>query len=139
MQSGSFWAFREAAELPDYEPPEHDFTSLWDKVHVARKPHLCSVCREEIAPGARYRSIGFILDGRFEAMKEHGDGGYPSTCPKWAGRDRQEMEAQFEADRADFFPAESPRPQSEAKPSASVAAHDDPNSNLPPPPETGER
>jgi hypothetical protein len=106
MSSGSYWAFREAAELPDYERDEPDFISLWDNVHVARKPHLCTVCGEEIAPGTRYRSLGFIMDGRFETQKVHGDPGYPSTCPKWAERDRKELEAQFEADRQQFFPAE---------------------------------
>lgn len=106
MQSGSFWAFREAAELPDYDPQEPDLTSLWDKVHVARKPHLCTACGEEIAVGTRYRSIGFIMDGRFETIKEHGHG-YPSSCPKWADRDRADLADQFEKDRAEFFPAES--------------------------------
>jgi hypothetical protein len=107
MQSGSYWAFREAAELPDYDPQEPDFTSLWDKSHIARRPHLCTICGDEIAPGSRYRSIGFLMDGAFETQKIHGVVGLPSTCPKWAERDRKELADQFEKDRAEFFPAES--------------------------------
>jgi hypothetical protein len=115
MQSGSYWAFREAAELPDYDRYEPDFTSLWDKSHVARKPHLCSVCGEEIAPGSRYRSIGFLMDGRFETQKVHGVVGFPSTCPRWAERDRRELADQFDRDAADFFPTETPQPAASSR------------------------
>lgn len=132
MQSGSFWAYREAAELPDYDPQEPDFTSLWDKSHVARRSHLCTVCGEEIASGSRYRSIGFIMDGRFEAQKVHGVVGFPSTCPKFAERDRRELAEQFEKDRAKFFPAESGAGVAAAKQGASVlSATEAPKSSSP--------
>ena len=125
MQSGSFWAYREAAEPPDYDQDVPDVKVLWNKSHVARRPHLCDTCNEVIAPGTLYRSSGWIIDGKFEASKTHGAGGYPSTCPKLAERDRKELADQFEADRAAFFPAETdlPGPQgTEAALSATFAA-----------------
>lgn len=113
MSSGSFWAFREAAEIPDRDDHWPDVKTLWDKCHVARKPHLCTACGEEISPGARYRSAGIIVDGDFAVHKTHGDAGYPSACPRYAERDRAELAAQFETDRKDCFPTErDPRPLS---------------------------
>lgn len=111
MQSGSFWAYREAAELPDYDQDVPDVKVLWNKSHVAQRPHLCDVCNEEIATGTLYRSAGWIIDGTFETSKTHGAGGYPSTCPRFAEQDRQQPAEQFEADRAEFFPAAPSAPQ----------------------------
>lgn len=105
MQSGSFWAFREAAELPDYEQDIPVVKMLWNKTHTARRPHLCTACHDEIAPGSIYRSQGWLIDGVFEASKLHGaHGGYPSPCPRWSEKDRQELADQFAADQARYFP-----------------------------------
>jgi hypothetical protein len=105
MQSGSYWAFREAAELPDYEQDIPVVKVLWSKVHTARRPHLCTACGEGIAPGTVYRSQGFLVDDVFETSKLHGAvGGYPSACPKFAELDRKELADQFEADRQRYFP-----------------------------------
>lgn len=107
--SGSFWAYREAAEIPDRDDCAPDIRILWDKVHTARKPHLCDGCGDEIAPGSRYRSVGLIMDGARLTQKTHGEG--PTTCPRFAERDRlraererAELAEQFEKDRAEFFP-----------------------------------
>jgi hypothetical protein len=103
--SGSYWAYRSAAELPDYDPEPPTVQVLWDKRHTARRAHLCSLCGEAIAPGTRYRSIGVIIDGEFLTQKEHGLGwgaNAVSPCPKFAARDHQELAAQYEADKALF-------------------------------------
>lgn len=114
MQSGSFWAFREAAELPDYEQEAPDVRVLWDKCHTARRPHLCDRCNEEISPGTTYRSIGHVIDGVFETMKMHGAvGGYPSSCPRFAERDRKDLADQFAADQALYFPADGSNEESQ--------------------------
>jgi hypothetical protein len=112
MSSGSYWAFREAAELPDRDYEGPDVRVLWDKTHAARRPHLCSLCDEEIPAGARYRSLGQIVDGDFEVMKMHGRGygEYPSACPKFRPRDLADIaaeEAQYQADQQRYFPTNS--------------------------------
>lgn len=99
MQSGSYWAYRSAAELPDYEQEAPDWRGLWDKKPVARRPHLCSCCGGEIPTGTRYRSVGGLMDGVFEASKWH------IVCPL-SERERAELEQQFEEDRQRFFPSE---------------------------------
>lgn len=109
MQSGSYWAYREAAELPDYDREAPDVRTLWDKQHTARRPHLCDLCGEEIAPGTRYRSVGIVMDGEFATQKMHGLGwgaSAVSPCPKFAERDRKELAEQFEADRQQYFPSD---------------------------------
>lgn len=103
MQSGSYWAYREAAELQDRDDYPPQMHVLWDKRHTARKAHLCAICDEEISPGSRYRSVGMIYEGVFEVQKTH----FPVNCPRFAERDRAELAAQFEADRDQFFPPES--------------------------------
>lgn len=100
MQSGSYWAYRGAAELPDYDRDIPDVKVLWNKSHTARKPHLCDGCGDEIAPGTVYRSSGWIIDGEFQTQKTHGE-----TCPRFAERERKELAEQFEADRQRFFPS----------------------------------
>jgi hypothetical protein len=100
MQSGSYWAYRSAAELPDYEQEAPDWKGLWDKQHVARRPHECSACGDEIAPGTKYRSIGGLMDGLFETSKFH-----LGQCPRFAEREKAELARQFEEDRERFFPS----------------------------------
>lgn len=81
-----------------------DVKTLWDKCHIARRQHLCTACGEEISSGVKYRSTGLLVDGVLDVQKLHGVGGYPSSCPRFADRDRAELSAQFEQDQAQFFP-----------------------------------
>ncbi|UPT53180.1 hypothetical protein [Synechococcus phage Ssp-JY42] len=83
-------------------------TVLWDKRHKARRPHLCDMCNEEIAVGSMYRSVGVIVDGEFSTFKNHGFGGYPPNCPRFAELHAKELADQFEADRALFPTSEAP-------------------------------
>lgn len=115
MQSGSYWAYRSAGEIPDRDHDAPTVRILWDKKHVARRAHLCSLCDEEISPGTPYRSVGVIVDGEFETQKSHGAfgaGAYPSQCPRFAERDREDIAAQFEADRLLLNPTKGRAPNS---------------------------
>jgi hypothetical protein len=86
--------------LPN-DGPEH--TQLWEKSHRARKARLCDCCKEMIEVGQRYRSSGYLLDGKFEYWVRHEFGEMcPSGCPKFRARDLAEAEEQFRKDEALF-------------------------------------
>lgn len=108
MQSGSFWAFREAAEVPDYDPDIPVVKALWNKRPVARVPHQCTACGGEISPGTQYENHGYLIDGEFEQTKQHMRSPTPgvSGCPKYAAKDIADLEAQFEEDRRAFATAQ---------------------------------
>lgn len=80
-----------AREQRDAAP---DIRVLWSKTPRARKPHLCDCCGEEIAPGAKYESRGWIEDGEHKTEKIHLFAyQYPSGCPTRGAKDRAEIEA----------------------------------------------
>lgn len=80
-----------------------DVRLLWHKRPVARKPHLCDHCNDEIAPGTRYESIGLLSDGTFQFEKLHLFAHHcPSGCPRFRNRERAELEAQFKDDAKHF-------------------------------------
>jgi len=84
---------------------------LWQRKPHARKPYVCEQCREPIAPGERYESVGLIEDGAFRHMTLHINAAqYPSGCPSTGQRDAAELADQFEKDRAAFFPSPNPEP-----------------------------
>ena len=62
-----------------------DVVTVWDKAHTAKRPHLCSLCNQEIAPGSRYRNAGILVDGVLEQFKMHGETAYPRSCPTTQG------------------------------------------------------
>lgn len=96
--SGSFWSFRAAAELPDYDYEGPDIRVLWDKTPKARKAHRCDACGEEIAAGEVYESRGYTEDGAFKAEKLHRWAYlYPSGCPTRGALDAAEIAAAAEA------------------------------------------
>jgi len=101
MQSGSFWAFREAAEIPDRDDGAPDWRLLSEKVSTRRKgPILCTFCNDPINVGDRYRTVSAMEDGRFVLIQQH-----TPSCPRFAIKDRAEAADQFERDKALFPPA----------------------------------
>ncbi|NLS27967.1 hypothetical protein S2M10_29690 [Sphingomonas sp. S2M10] len=82
-----------------------DIRVLWNRASTARKYYHCDLCGGEITPGERYSSTGLIEDGVFRHERMHDRAiGYPSGCPSIGAKERAENDAQFEADRAQFFP-----------------------------------
>lgn len=118
----SYAAFRSAAEIPDHDWEPPTVRVLWNKTPMARRPHLCCICGEEIAAGTRYESVGVLIDGDFEATKQHlRTTDHVSGCPRFAERDKAELAAQFAADKAAFFPEGAP--VSSAQPSKGSEPH----------------
>jgi hypothetical protein len=57
-----------------------DRADVWNESQVvARKRHICDVCRLHIAPGVRHTRIGTLFDGRWSTLRIHGDC-YELTC-----------------------------------------------------------
>jgi hypothetical protein len=77
MQSGSYWSFRAAAEIPDYEEPEYDKP---DFLRVTRqraaKRHLCDACKTPIEQGELYQVTALKIEGEFIFERRH------ITCPE---------------------------------------------------------
>ena len=51
------------------------FCQLPSQDYTARKTHKCWECGGDIEPGQRYRVSKWIIDGKFQTMKQHLDRG----------------------------------------------------------------
>lgn len=83
----------------DWEDSAPDVVHLWKKTQVARNAYLCDHCGEEIAPGTKYESEGYRLDGEFHHHRLHIYAYGPvSGCPKFRERDLALVRKDFEAE-----------------------------------------
>lgn len=100
MQSGSFWAYREAAEIPDRDDSAPHWRMLSSRTHMrGPKPILCDTCNLQIAGGHLYRCVTALEDGKFVMIRHH------VRCPDRAfAKERADLAAQFAKDQAELFP-----------------------------------
>ena len=48
-----------------------EVTRFPDKDYTAKKAHTCWECGGAIEPGMRYRASKYVIDGEFQAVKQH--------------------------------------------------------------------
>lgn len=111
MQSGSYWAYREAGAF-DQDPDEGlEVRVLSSGEHTARKAHGCAGCEGLIEPGQRYGKTVMLDEGRFEIQRVHADAGEcQASRLAVEARRKAEAKAMFEAEAKAMFEAWSAQP-----------------------------
>lgn len=79
-----------------YDQDGPDIVELSHKTRVARKQHICCVCKEVINIGDKYECHAAVYDGKFLYERMHfGAHNYPSLCPKFYDHDLADMNRDY--------------------------------------------